>query len=171
MVSRVLVRAEKDSDQEAIRAIHAAAFATPTEATIVDTLRQQAQPIVSLVAEESGEIVGHIMFSPVSLSGNQDRKLMGLGPMAVAPAHQRKGFGSALVRVGLDHCRHLGYSAVVVLGHPQFYPRFGFSPASRFGLDCEYDVPEGVFMALELKPDGLSEVAGTVKYHSAFGGA
>lgn len=169
MVSRVSVRAEKDNDQEAVRAIHTAAFATPTEAAIVDTLRQQARPSVSLVAEKPGEIVGHIMFSPVSLPGDPDLKVMGLGPMAVAPARQRKGFGSALVRAGLDRCRDLGYSAVVVLGHPEFYPRFGFSPASRFGIDCEYDVPEGVFMALELKPDGLKEVTGTVKYHWAFG--
>jgi len=146
-----------------------AAFESPAEADLVDVLRQQVQPIVSLVAEEDGEIVGHIMFSPVSLSGHPDLKVMGLGPMAVAPACQRKGFGSALVQAGLDQCRELGFSAVVVLGHPKYYPRFGFSPSSQFGIDSEYDVPEDVFMALELKPGALSAITGRVRYHPAFG--
>jgi putative acetyltransferase len=123
---------------------------------------------VSLVAEENRNVVGHIMFSPVILSENPDLKVMGLAPMAVAPEHQRKGIGSALVRAGLEQCRQLGFVGVVVLGHPEFYPRFGFSPSSRFGIDSDYEVPEEVFMAMELEPEALSGKTGRVKYHHAF---
>ncbi len=93
---------------------------------------------------------------------------MGLAPMAVIPSCQRNGIGSALVRAGLDQCRQLGYGAVVVLGHPEYYPRFGFTPAGQFGLRSEYDVPEEVFVALELDAGFLSGASGTVKYDPAF---
>ena len=108
------------------------------------------------------------MFSPVFLSDHPNLKVMGLAPMAVAPAHQRKGTGSALVRAGLDQCRQLDFVAVVVLGHPEYYPRFGFSPSSQFGIDSEYEVPEEVFMAMELQPEALRGKTGRVRYHPAF---
>ena len=165
----MLVRAEKDNDRDAVHAVNVSAFETSAKADLVDALRAQAQPIVSLVAEENGEVVGHIMFSPVPLSGHPNLKMMGLGPMAVTREHQRKGIGSALVRAGLEQCKQLGFSAVVVLGHPEHYPRFGFVPSSRFGIDCEYEVPEEVFMATELQPDALNGKAGRLKYHAAFG--
>ena len=164
----MLVRAEKECDRETVRAVNLSAFDTSSEAELVDALRQQAQPVISLVAEEYGEVVGHIMFSPVSLSGHPNLKVMGLAPMAVAPTHQKKGTGSALVRAGLDQCRQLDIVAVVVLGHPEYYPRFGFSPASQFGIDSEYDVPEEVFMAMELQPEALSRKTGKMRYHPAF---
>ena len=95
---------------------------------------------------------------------------MGLAPMAVAPARQRQGVGSALARAGIAACRDLGFGAVIVLGHPEYYPRFGFVPASRFGLRSEYDVPDDVFMAMELKPGALhGRGPGTIRYHPAFG--
>ena len=96
---------------------------------------------------------------------------MGLAPMAVTPAHQKKGVGSALVRAGLDQCRQLGFVAAVVLGHPQYYPRFGFLPSFKFGIDSEYDVPKEVFMAMELRPDALSGKTGKVRFHSVFNNA
>ncbi len=163
------IRAERETDLDGVRAVNISAFETPSEANLVDTLRKQATPVVSLVAEEGDTIVGHIMFSPVSLSGHPELLIMGLAPMAVTPEHQRKGIGSALVRAGLEQCKQLGFVAVVVLGHPEYYPRFGFSPASRFGIDCEYEVPAEVFMAMELQREALSEKAGRVKYHAAFG--
>ena len=164
----MLIRVEKENDRDAVFAVNGSAFATSAEATLVDVLREQAQPVVSLVAEDNGNIVGHIMFSPVLLSGYPDLKMMALAPMAVTPEYQRKGVGSALVRAGLELCRKLGFVAVVVLGHTEYYPRFGFSPSSRFGIDSEYDVPEGVFMAMELAPEALSGITGRVKYHAAF---
>ncbi|MCL0069968.1 N-acetyltransferase [Dehalococcoidia bacterium] len=164
----MLIRAEKENDRDGVYAVNLSAFETPSEANLVDTLREQAQPVVSLVADDKGEIVGHITFSPVSLSGHSNVKVMGLGPMAVAREHQRKGIGSALVRAGLEQCRQLGFTAVAVLGHPEYYPRFGFSPSCRFGIDSEFEVPEEVFMAMELDPEALSGKAGRVKYHAAF---
>lgn len=164
----MLVRSEKETDWEAVFALHASAFETSVEARLVDALREQAQPIVSLVAEDKGIVLGHIMFSPVSLSGNTDLKIMGLAPMAVAPEFQRKGIGSALVRAGLDECRELDIAAVVVLGYPDYYVRFDFVPSRRLGIESEYDVPEDVFMALELQPGSLTGKAGTIAYHGAF---
>ena len=164
----MIIRPEKENDRDVVFAINVSAFETPSEATLVDVLREHAQPVVSIVAEENRNVVGHIMFSPVILSENPDLKVMGLAPMAVAPEHQRKGIGSALVRAGLEQCRQLGFVGVVVLGHPEFYPRFGFSPSSRFGIDSDYEVPEEVFMAMELKPEALSGKTGRVKYHHAF---
>jgi putative acetyltransferase len=108
------------------------------------------------------------MFSPVSLSGHTALKIMGLAPMAVAPEHQRKGIGSALVRAGLEQCKQLGIGAVVVLGHPTYYPRFGFLSSTSFGIGCEYEVPEEVFMVVELEAGFLRGASGKVKYHTAF---
>jgi len=164
----MLIRAEEPGDWGAVRAVNVSAFETPLEANLVDALRGQAKPCVSLVAENDGAIVGHIMFSPVTLSGHPALGIMGLAPMAVSPAHQRKGIGSALVRAGLERCQQLGIGAVVVLGHPAYYPRFGFLPSTRFGIGCEYEVPEDVFMVLELGASFLRSSSGTIKYHEAF---
>jgi len=164
----VLICTEQDEDVLAVHAVNVSAFETSAEANLVDALREQANPVVSLVAEESGTVVGHILFSPVTLSGCPDMMLMGLAPMAVRPEHQRQGIGSELVRTGLKRCRQLDCVAVIVLGHPKFYPRFGFSPASRFGIDSEYDVPDETFMAVELVPNALSDKHGQVQYHAAF---
>ena len=164
----MLIRAEEQRDWAAVHAVNVSAFETPTEANLVDALREQAQPLVSLIAEDNGVIVGHIMFSPVSLAGHLELRIMGLAPMAIAPEQQRKGIGSALVRAGLERCKQLGFGAVVVLGHPAYYPRFGFSSSARFGIGCEYDVPEEVFMVAELEAGFLDGATGKVKYHAAF---
>jgi putative acetyltransferase len=146
-----------------------AAFETAAEADLVDALRQQADPVVSLVAEEADAILGHIMFSPVTLANAAPGlRVMALAPMAVAGAYRRRGTGSALVTDGLRRCRQLGAGAIVVLGHPTYYPRFGFRPASHFQLTCEYSVPDDVFMALELSPGSLQNSSGVIRYHPAF---
>jgi len=163
----MLIRAEKENDRDAVYAVNASAFETLSEANLVDTLREQAHPVVSLVAEDNGEVVGHILFSPVFLPGYPDLKAMGLAPMAVTPEHQREGIGSALVRAGLERCKQQGFTAVVVLGHSDYYPRFGFSPSSQFGIDSEYEVPDEAFMAMELEPGALNGKTGTVEYHAA----
>jgi putative acetyltransferase len=164
----MFVRPEHAPDIAAVRAVNLAAFPTPAEADLVDALRTQAQPLVSLVSEADGEIVGHILFSPVTLDGQPALRIMGLAPMAVRPSHQRRGVGAALVRAGLDCCRELGAQAVVVLGHPGYYPRFGFTPASRAGIRCEFDAPEEAFMRVELVPGSLKSVTGTIRFHQAF---
>ncbi|HEX2229863.1 MAG TPA: N-acetyltransferase, partial [Candidatus Binatia bacterium] len=143
-------------------------FETRAEADLVDALREQARPVVSLVAEAADRVVGHIMFSPVSLAGHPNLKIMGLAPLAVTPCYQRQGIGSALVHAGLDRCRQLGVGSIVVLGHPEYYPRFGFSTASQFGLTCAYNVPDEAFMVLELQPGYLANTSGLIQYHVAF---
>jgi len=167
-VTSVSVRPERAADVAAIRAVNLAAFGTAIEADLVDALRAEATPIISLVADGGDAIVGHILFSPVAIAASAPPRIMGLAPMAVIPARQRQGIGTALVREGLAHCRRLGAAAVVVLGHAEYYPRFGFTPASRFGLTCEYDVPDDVFMALELEAGSLRGTSGKIRYHAAF---
>lgn len=162
------IRRQQDGDREAVRAVNEAAFETAAEADLVERLGEVARPLVALVAEEEGAVVGHILFSPVSLSGRPGLKMMGLAPMAVRPDEQRRGIGSALVREGLRECRRAGAVAVAVLGHPGYYPRFGFRPSSHFGIGCEYEVPEEAFMVLELSPGALEGEGGTIRYHAAF---
>jgi putative acetyltransferase len=164
----VRIRLERPVDIPGIRAVNRAAFKTSTEADLVDPLRKQASPIVSLVAEDREAVIGHILFSPVTLTPHPEVQIMGLAPMSVVPARQRHGIGTALVREGLEQCRRSGFGAVIVLGHAEYYPRFGFRPASQFGLSCEYDVPDEVFMALELDKDILRGRSGRIRYHAAF---
>ena len=161
------IRRERPADVAGVRHVNESAFDTPLEANLVDRLRAEATPLISLVADDDGLIVGHILFSPVTLSSDDGVRVLGLAPMAVLPDRQRRGIGSSLVHAGLDECRMKGAAAVVVLGHPKYYPRFGFRPASSFGITGEYDVPDDVFMALELMP-GVLAGKGTIRYHPAF---
>lgn len=164
------VRSENPADHEQVRRLNLAAFESAEEADIVDSLRLQADPIVSLVAVQDEQVVGHIMFSPMTLERSRELFLMGLGPMAVDPPRQRSGIGSRLVSAGLEQCRQLEVVAVIVVGHAAYYPRFGFAPASGLGLQCSFEVPDDVFMALELVPGAVSLPPGTVRFHPAFGG-
>jgi len=162
------IRPEREQDQAAVYRLNSAAFATDAEARLVDSLRKLASPIVSLVAIVNNRVTGHILFSPVQHSENKDALVMGLAPMAVAEAARNQGIGSALVAAGIAACARLGAGAIVVLGHPGYYPRFGFTPASDYGLECEYDVPDEAFMAMELTPQFLASKPGTIKYHECF---
>lgn len=163
----VTVRTEREGDADAVHALNVAAFGQPDEADLVDRLRTSSG-YLALVAIEEERVVGHIAFSPVTLTPPTALDVRGLAPMAVAPDCQRKGIGTALVRAGLAACRDDGAEAVVVLGHPAYYPRFGFEAAARRGIACEYDVPPEAFMAMELVPGALDGVAGVVRYASAF---
>lgn len=164
------MRFERPADVEEIRAVNESAFGTAAEANLIEALRRVNCPVISLVAEEDGAIAGHILFSPVTLSSDPNLRIAGLAPMAVMPTRQRLGIGSALVRAGLEECQSVGFLAVAVLGHTTFYPRFGFVPASRFGIASTYDVPDDVFMVRELEPGALREKRGVIHYHAAFAG-
>lgn len=164
----IIIRLERPGDIPGIRHVNKAAFDTATESDLVDALREHARPLVSLVAVDHGAVVAHVLFSPVTLLSHPDMPIMGLAPMGVLPSRQRQGIGSDLVRTGLRECGRVGCRAVVVLGHADYYPRFGFAAASTFGLVSEYDVPDDVFMALELEPGVLHRRAGTIRYHPAF---
>jgi len=165
----MIIRAEKPEDQIGIRHINTEAFDTDAEVNLIDALRKRGIPLISLVAEENGELVGHILFSPVTLEAdNCSVSMAGLAPMAVAPAFQKREIGSMLVEEGLRHCKKEGYDAVCVLGHPDYYPRFGFVPSVNYGIKSEFDVPAEVFMAKELREGALAECNGIVKYHDLF---
>ncbi|MGE5358580.1 MAG: GNAT family N-acetyltransferase [Bacteroidales bacterium] len=165
----IRVRAERDADREPIRRLNVAAFPTPAESLLVDRLREGGKLALSLVAEQDGEILGHIAFSAVALSsGGAPLRGFGIGPMAVRPARQKHGIGTLLVHEGLARCRAAGLDYVVVLGHPRYYPRFGFEPASRFALRCAWPVPDGVFMAMELRHGALDGRSGLVEYEAEF---
>jgi putative acetyltransferase len=165
----MILRPETTEDYEAVHRVNELAFGQPNEADLVDALRPNAQPYISLVAVLDDQIVGHIFFSPVSIeSESSTSTAMGLAPMAVLPEFQRQGIGSQLVWEGLKECRRIGHEVVVVVGHPEYYPRFGFAPARPKGLRCEYDVPDDVFMVAELTPEALAGRQGLVKYRPEF---
>ena len=161
------MRLEQPDDERGIRETNELAFGGPLEARLVDALRETAD-YLSLVATIDERVVGHILFTPVTIEPAADRRIAGLGPMAVRPEHQRSGIGGQLIRAGLEECRRSGYSAVVVLGHPEYYPRFGFVPAHTFGLTCEFPSPPEAFMAVELERGGLHEIRGVVCYRAEF---
>jgi putative acetyltransferase len=162
------IRPEQEQDQAAVYRLNSSAFAGNAEARLVDALRKLASPIVSLVAIVDNQVTGHILFSPVQHSNDTDALIMGLAPMAVAEEARNQGIGSALVTSGITACARLGAGAIVVLGHPGYYPRFGFAPASVYGIECEYDVPDEAFMAIELTPQFLASRPGKIKYHECF---
>lgn len=162
------IREETTSDQTAVRQINETAFGQAAEANIVDKLRASCDSYVSFVAVDQGTVVGHILFTPVTL-GDGSLVGMGLAPMAVLPAHQRKGIGSLLVRHGLEQMRRSGCPFVVVLGHPEYYPRFGFERASRYNLSSQWDgVPDEAFMVVVFDMGALPKDGGVVSYRGEF---
>lgn len=164
------IRVARPADREAIRAVHTAAFGRADEAEIALQLSAREPACVSLVADENGAVVGHVLFSPVRVDGRSfARAPFGLGPVGVLPGLQRGGVGVALCTTGIDACRKAGVPFVVVLGHPPYYPRFGFVPAARFGLTFADAPPRDSFMALELEPGALANASGRVRYAPEFG--
>jgi putative acetyltransferase len=167
----VVVRCEEPGDVPAVHRVNALAFERPNEARLVDALREAARPCISLVAVDGERVVGHILFAPVAVeSPSGTWTALGLAPMAVLPEYQRRGIGSRLVREGLAACARQGHLVVVVLGHPTYYPRFGFVRAATKGLRCEYPVPDEAFMVAELLPAALAGRTGLVKYRPEFAG-
>ncbi|MFC1478287.1 GNAT family N-acetyltransferase [Candidatus Margulisiibacteriota bacterium] len=166
----MIIRPEKPEDISEIRRINAEAFDADGEANLIDALRDSGVPLISLVAEDSeGAIIGHILFSEVTLDPNRtDITIAGLAPIAVLPAYQNKGVGSMLIDEGIKYCKKAGYAAVVVLGHHKYYPRFGFVPSTKYDLTCEYDVPTEVFMVKELWAGALKDCKGEIRYHEVF---
>jgi len=162
------IRKETAGDYRAVLELHRQAFGQDNEARLVEALRRSTAfvPELSLVAENDSKIVGHILFTKVTI-GEIGHESLALAPVAVVPKEQRQGIGSALIKKGLERAIELGFDSVVVLGHDSFYPRFGFMPANSWNITTEYDSPDSTF-ALELKQDALTGVSGQVRYPKEF---
>jgi putative acetyltransferase len=160
------IRRERREDIPGIRNVHDLAFGRSEEGTVVDRVREAFDGLVSLVAVVEGRVVGHVLFSPVRIETGEGRDVfgMGLAPLAVLPEYQRQGIGTELMDAGLAAMRQTSCPFVVVLGHPAYYPRFGFEPASRRGIRCKWDVPDEAFMVLVMDEEAMRGVAGLAHY-------
>ena len=167
------IRSEKPEDIPSVRAVNEQAFEGSSEADLVDNLRQSCSEALSFVADDEGHVVGHILFTPVVLeSGDKSIQGMGLAPMAVSPERQREGVGSRLAKHGLEVLRDRPCPFVIVLGHPSYYPRFGFEPASKYDITCQWEgVPDEAFMILVLDQNVMKGVTGIARYREEFGQA
>ena len=165
----MLIRPETAADVAAIHDVNFRAFGRESEARLVASIRASAGfiPDLSLVAVEEANVVGHILFSRIGIRAPHAAvEALALAPLAVRPESQNQGIGSTLTRHGLEACRRLGHRIVVVVGHPNYYPRFGFSSARARGLDAPFR--DEAFMVIELTAGALDGVRGTVEYPPAF---
>ena len=160
------IREERADDVAAVRDLNRRAFEQDQESNIVDALRANGAALLSLVAILNGRVVGHIMYSPVSVADNVHGAA--LGPMAVLPERQRQGIGGKLIEAGNQKLKNAGCPFIIVVGHADYYPRFGFRPASEHGIKCEWDVPDDVFMLLVLDEAKMQGVSGSAKYRHEF---
>lgn len=162
------LRAERPGDEAAVRAVECAAFGRAEEADLVDALRGIGDGYRSWVAAEDGDIVGHVLFTPVRIDG-WPVVGMGLGPVAVDPERQRTGIGTRLVHLAMVRLRAEGCPFVVVVGHPDYYPRFGFVPGSRFALSPAWPgIPDDVFRVRAFDPRRLPQHGGVVRFRPEF---
>lgn len=171
MRSAVTIRPERERDHQAIHAVTAAAFGREEEALLIRRLRESEAfiPPLSLVAVAERRVVGHVLFTRVGIESPAGAvPALALAPLSVLPEFQDRGIGARLVREGLKRSRQLGHTIVVVVGHPSYYPRFGFSPARAGGLEAPFPVPDEAFMALALVPRALDGISGTVRYPPPF---
>ncbi len=160
------IREERADDIAAVRDLNRRAFGQDQESNIVDALRANGAALLSLVATLNDRVVGHIMYSPLSIDGKFEGAA--LGPMAVFPECQRRGIGSKLIKAGNRKLKDDGCPFIIVVGHADYYPRFGFKPASEHGIKCEWDVPDNVFMLPVLDQAKMAGVAGLAKYRPEF---
>ncbi len=167
----MIIRPEEPQDIAAIRFVNEQAFGGVGEANAIEALRDRGAATLSLVAVIDDRVVGHIFFTPIEIV-SPDRSWPGLGlaPLAVLPEYQRRGIGSALMDAGLEECRQLGCERIIVLGHPAYYPRFGFERASQYGVRFEFAAPDEACMILALRPGALDGVSGVAKYQPEWNG-
>jgi putative acetyltransferase len=178
----MIIRHEEPHDIAAIRQVNEQAFGGSGEANAIEALRDRGAATLSLVAEieashpatpwtRDDRMVGHLFFTPAAIeTADHTWPALGLAPLAVLPEYQRQGIGSALMKAGLAECARLGYERVIVLGHPEYYPRFGFVRASVYGVRPEWEVPDEAFMVLELQHGALDGVSGLAKYQPEWNG-
>jgi len=169
------IRQEKQDDYVTTEMLIQEAFLTAEfsdgkEHLLVKKLRYSESfiPQLSIVAESDNKIIGHILFTRVDIEGNKSRESLALAPLSVLPIAQRQGIGTNLVKYGLEKAKELGFESVIVLGHPEYYKKFGFLNASKWDVKCPFEVPDEAFMAIELKENSLNDAAGVVRYANVF---
>jgi putative acetyltransferase len=165
----IRIREEQPQDREAVHEVNVRAFGRNLEADLVDRMRHNCRDLLSLVAMKQNDVVGHILFTPTIID-NPERSVqgMGLAPVSVLPEYQRRGIGSELIRTGIAMLRDRRCPFVIVLGHSEYYPRFGFEPASRYAIHSEWKVPAEAFMILVLNESEMQGISGTAKYRPEF---
>lgn len=169
----ITLRKETPQDHAGIVAVNDVAFGRKAEGKLVNSLRKTEAfiPELSIVAEYYDRVVGHILFYPVWIRRNsEDHPTLTLAPMSVLPEYQKRGIGKLLVIYGLQEARNLGHKSVIVLGHPSYYPKFGFQRASRWNIKSPFPAPDDAFMAIELETGSLTDVSGKVEFPKAFDG-
>jgi len=167
----MIIRHEKKSDYSTIYEINKLAFNGENESKLIQTLRKSENfnKNLSLVAVNGEKIVGHILFTPITIETKEKSFLaLALAPLAVHPEFQNQGIGSLLIKQGLNACERLKYGIIIVIGHPKYYPRFGFIPAINKGLKVPFEVREEAFLVKENISGSLNGVEGTVKYPQPF---
>lgn len=169
----IKIRQETESDFNEVFELNHIAFGKDSEAKLVDALRNNPAvfvPELSLVATIDNKIVGHILFTKIKIADNNQNEFnsLALAPMAVKPGIQKNGIGGKLIRAGLHKARELNFKSAFVLGHRNYYPKFGFVPAKKWDIKSPFDVPAEAFMGIELIQGGLISVSGTVKYPKEF---
>ena len=167
----MIIRVENKQDFDSVYELNLQAFNQIAEPELVDKLRLSDRfiPELSLVAEIDNKVLGHILFTKIFIQSEAvSKESLALAPMAVLPDYQKEGIGKQLIKSGIEKAKSLGYESIVVLGHAEYYPKFGFMPASKFGIVAPWEVPDDVFMALELKDNALKSVSGLVNYAQAF---
>jgi len=166
----MIIRQEKPEDIDDIHALNELAFGQPQEANIIDKLRINCDNLLSLVAIENEKVVEHVLFSPVEIEGQHEIiRGMGLAPMAVLPEMQHKGIGTQLVKSEIENLRKMQCPFIIILGHPEYYPRFGFERASLYGIKCQWEgIPDDAFMILWLDKSKMNRVSGLAKYRDEF---
>jgi predicted N-acetyltransferase YhbS len=172
----MIIRQETEKDYEFTENVVEEAFmdaeyASHDEHLLVKRLRKGKAfiPELSLVAEIDNKIVGHILFTKMAIIGSEEFESLSLAPLSVLPGYQRQGIGNELMREGLIIAKNYGFESVIVVGHKDYYPRFGFERASKWGITSSFEVPDEVFMAIELKKDSLRGKSGVIKYAEEFG--
>ncbi|WP_163103018.1 GNAT family N-acetyltransferase [Peribacillus alkalitolerans] len=167
------IRTETPNDYKEVFHLNYLAFENrEDESKLIERIRESEDfiPELTLVAEDHGEIVGHIMFSNAKIiNGHEETEVIALGPVAVSPDCQKKGIGGLLIKEGLRRSKEMGFRLVFLIGHPTYYPRFGFKPAGHFGFQLkQFQVPEDVFMVYELLDGELERVSGELRYSNTF---
>lgn len=168
LISACEIRAEDPSDSDAIGDVHTHAFRRDAEARLVELLRAHHQSVISLIAVCGDEVAGHVMFSPIAIEKSPEGfRGVALGPIAVRPEFQNNGIGTKLVQAGIDGCRRAGYDVIFVLGNPDFWQRFGFAQAIKYGICSEYNA-EHSFLSLEINAGMVPKIKGLVRYSTEF---